>query len=155
MHILGWSSDRSWSLDTGLFPASLPQQVDVLPRCLGPLPERAAKYCERYMKPGRIGRIAVGRVSRDAGIFCLVNMLDILMDYLRVLLDVDSASAMDSGAILYRGNFRWVRCHQWADCHKSQFRDFVLRYWWFNCDLMGFFMGFVRTYDNIPFCYLT
>ena len=35
-------------------------------RCLGPLPERAAKYCERYMKPGRIGRIAVGRVSRDA-----------------------------------------------------------------------------------------
>ncbi|CAK9115340.1 unnamed protein product [Durusdinium trenchii] len=23
--------------------------VDVLPRCLGPLPERAAKYCERYM----------------------------------------------------------------------------------------------------------
>jgi hypothetical protein len=39
-------------------------------------------------------------------------MLDILMDYFGVLLDVDAASAMDSGAILYRGDFSGVRCHQ-------------------------------------------
>lgn len=30
--------------------------VDVLPRCLGPLPERAAKYCERYMSKKGIKR---------------------------------------------------------------------------------------------------
>jgi hypothetical protein len=71
------------------------------------------------------------------------------------LLDVDAASAMDSGAILYRGDFSGVRCHQWADCHKSQFSDFVLRYWWFNCDLMGFFMGLLGHMIIYPFGYLT
>eukprot|EP00435_Cladocopium_sp_Y103_P012485 s3282_g3.t1 len=37
--------------------------VDVLPRCLGPLPERAAKYCERYMN--RVGIKQVYDIKYD------------------------------------------------------------------------------------------
>jgi len=37
--------------------------VDVLPRCLGPLPERAAKYCEKYMN--RVGIRQVYDIKYD------------------------------------------------------------------------------------------
>lgn len=37
--------------------------VDVLPRCLGPLPDRAAKYCERYMN--RVGIKQVYDIKYD------------------------------------------------------------------------------------------